>query len=280
MRFTQLFLIFFALLSVSGCSVMTLPESVSRGILNNDDLATVRDGLPTYLLLVDGLLENYPDSESILMTASALNGAYAGVFIDEPERKKRLTDKSLDLALKAVCSHKKKACDIRKMPFDEYNDLLRKMSRKKDLAPLYSLGSAWASSIQINSNDWNAIAELARVQALMTHIVELNPNYEKGMPWLYLGVLNSLLPQSLGGKPEVAKGNFERAIEVSNGRNLIVKVFYAQQYARLIFDQETHDRLLNEVLEADPHEDLLTLQNVYAQSLAETLLAGSQDYFE
>ncbi len=280
MHYFRFLAVALALFVTCGCSVMTLPDSVSKGILNNDDLATVRDGLPSYLLLVDGILENYPDNESILITASALNGAYAGVFVEEPERKKRLTDKSLNLALKATCSHNKKACDIRTMPFDEYTLLLQKMKKKKDLAPLYSLGSAWASSIQMNSSDWNAIAELARVQALMQHIVDLNPEYELGMPWLYLGVLNSLLPQSLGGKPEVAKQHFERAIEVSNGRNLIVKVFYAQQYARLVFDQEIHDRLLNEVLQADPHEDLLTLQNVYAQSLAKTLLAESQEYFE
>ncbi|WNO09648.1 TRAP transporter TatT component family protein [Teredinibacter sp. KSP-S5-2] len=264
----------------SGCSVLSLPDSISRGILNNDDLQMVGEGLPTYLLIVDGLLENYPDDKSILVTASALNGAYAGVFVDDLERKQKLTDKSLGLAQNALCVHNKKACNIRKMPFETYKSLLASMDRKKDLAPLYSLGSAWAAYIQLNSSDWNAIAELTKVQALMQHIVTLNPEFENGMPWLYLGVLNSLLPQSLGGKPEVAKQHFEKAITVSDGKNLIIKVYFAQQYARLTFDQQLHDQLLQDVLAADPHQELLTLQNVYAQSLAKTLLEESQEYFE
>ena len=280
MHIARFVLLLTALSFTTACSVMTLPDSISKGILNNDDLKTVEQGLPTYLLIVDGLLENYPENTKILQTASALNGAYAGVFVEDQERKKRLVEKSFKLALKATCAHKSKACDVRKMPFDEYKSLLQSMTGKEDIAALYSLGSAWASNIQLNSSDWNAIADLARVEALMSHVTTTAPNYEKGMPWLYLGVLNSLLPQSLGGKPEQAKQSFEKAIEVSQGRNLIVKVYYAQQYARLVFDQQLHDRLLNEVLNSDPHEELLTLQNVYAQKLAKALLADSQDYFE
>ncbi|MEC9256832.1 MAG: TRAP transporter TatT component family protein, partial [Pseudomonadota bacterium] len=58
------------------------------------------------------------------------------------------------------------------------------------------------------------------------------------------------------------------------------KVLYAKQYARLMFEQELHDTLLTEVLEADPYAEGLTLINRLAQRQAETLLAESADYFE
>ena len=59
-------------------------------------------------------------------------------------------------------------------------------------------------------------------------------------------------PASLGGKPEEGKANFEKALALSQGRNQMVRVLYAQFYARLVFDQQLHDKLLNEVLAADP----------------------------
>ena len=40
-----------------------------------------------------------------------------------------------------------------------------------------------------------------------------------------------------------------------------------------------HDRLLREVLEADPREPGLTLSNTLARQQARQLLATSEDYF-
>ena len=95
-----------------------------------------------------------------------------------------------------------------------------------------------------------------------------------------MGVLESQLPPSLGGRPDLAKMHFENAIRASDGRHLMAKVLYAQQYARLLFEQELHDRLLTEVLQADPRAEGLTLINQLAKQQAEVLLAESAEYFE
>jgi hypothetical protein len=47
----------------------------------------------------------------------------------------------------------------------------------------------------------------------------------------------------------------------------------------LVFDKELHDRLLNEVVAADPVIEGMTLTNKIAQERARELLAGSDDYF-
>jgi hypothetical protein len=90
--------------------------------------------------------------------------------------------------------------------------------------------------------------------------------------------METLLPASLGGKPELGRLHFERAIEI-NESYLMTKVIYAEQYARLVFDQELHDRLLNEVLSADPIVEGMTLVNRIAQERAKELLSASKDYF-
>ncbi|HEX6832016.1 MAG TPA: TRAP transporter TatT component family protein, partial [Rudaea sp.] len=67
--------------------------------------------------------------------------------------------------------------------------------------------------------------------------------------------------------------------DYSGGRNLMVRVLYAQFYARLTFDQPLHDKLLNEVLAADPVAPQLTLVNTLAKRKAKALLESGKDYF-
>jgi hypothetical protein len=59
----------------------------------------------------------------------------------------------------------------------------------------------------------------------------------------------------------------------------MVKVEYAKRYGRMMFDQELHDRLLNEVLNAEVVVPGHTLSNVLAQRQARELLQSSADYF-
>ena len=59
----------------------------------------------------------------------------------------------------------------------------------------------------------------------------------------------------------------------------MTKVFLSHLYARLELEQELHDRLLNEVLAANPVVPGNTLINTYAQRQAALLLAESVDYF-
>ena len=96
---------------------------------------------------------------------------------------------------------------------------------------------------------------------------------------MILGVLATLRPASLGGKPEEGKADFEKALALSNGNNQMVRVLYAEHYARLVFNQELHDKLLNEAIAADPHSPGLTLINTVAQVRAHKLLESGKDYF-
>ena len=123
------------------------------------------------------------------------------------------------------------------------------------------------------------MADPPKVQALMERVVVLDGGYEDGGAHLYLGVLYSLRPASLGGRPDLAREHFERAIELSDGNNLMAKVLFASQYARLVFDRPLHDRLLSEVLDAEIAAAGYTLTNTLAQEEASELLAESDEYF-
>ena len=85
--------------------------------------------------------------------------------------------------------------------------------------------------------------------------------------------------RTLGGYYLLVSHNFEKAIEISEGRYLMTKVMFADQYARLLFDRELHDKLLVEVMASDPSEPGLTLINTVAQRRAQELLDTADAYF-
>jgi len=73
-------------------------------------------------------------------------------------------------------------------------------------------------------------------------------------------------PDVAGGKPEAGRAHFERAIALSDGRNLIAKVELARRYARMMFDRRLHDTLLQDVMQAEIEAPGLTLSNALAST--------------
>ncbi|MEM9531112.1 MAG: TRAP transporter TatT component family protein [Pseudomonadota bacterium] len=268
-----------------GCSKIvssatnSFAGALSAGILNQDDLETVRDGAPAYLLLVDGFIAENPDNEALLLAGADLYGSYAGAFVDDAERSQRLAARAVHYARRALCGRNPALCEQLDASFESFESALDESTEAEQLNALYGLGSAWATSIQLNSGDWNAIASIPKVEALMEKVIELDPEFQRGWPHLYMGVVTSQLPPAYGGKPEVGQGHFEAALKQSERRNLMVQVLYASEYARLVFDQELHDRLLDEVLAAEPEEPNLTLINTIAQKRAKELREQGSDYF-
>lgn len=271
-------------LLLSGCGVLIssatrdLTTDLTQAILNNNDLKTVEAGGPAYLLMVDSLLYRDPQSEPLLRAAASIYTAYTDVFVKDAVRAQKLTDKALGYAFRAVCAGRQETCALRQKSFQEFEKAMAVFTIK-DLPSLYALGSAWAAWIQVRRQDWNAVAEIARVESIMQRVVDLDEFYQDGAAHLYLGVLSALIPSALGGKPETGREHFERALAIAGSRNLMVKVMYAQYYARLMFDRALHDRLLHEVLEADPDVPGYALANALAQQQALELLKSANDYF-
>lgn len=284
MHLIRLLSILLTSLAVAGCASFAtsatgrLADNLSSAILNQDDPETVEAGAPSYLLLIDSLIEGDPRNEDLLLAGSRLYGAYAAAFIREPERAKRLARKARDYGDRALCAHDARLCNLLERPYDDFAAAISTL-KLNDVPVLYASGTAWAGWIQANSSDWNAIASLAKVKAMMTRVIELDETYSHGEAHLYLGVFATLLPPALGGKPEEGRAHFERAIELSAGRDLMAKVEYARRYARIIYNRPLHDRLLQEVLAADAAVPGLTLSNVLAKRQAKELLDSAESYF-
>lgn len=262
---------------LAGCAGIST-SNLTDAVLDQNDPETVGAGAPAFLLLVDGMIHNDPGDEDLLIAGAKLYSAYAGVFVHDGERAQRLTARARQYAERALCEYRNALCGMAEKPFDQYTATLA-LVRKRHVPYVYAFAATWAGWIEARSNDWAAIAELPKVKAAMERVVQLDENYEHGGAHLYLGVLDTLLPPALGGRPEEGRAHFERALALSQGRDLMVKVEYARRYARLTFNRALHDRLLKEVLAAPVDAPGLTLSNTLAQRAARELLKSADSYF-
>lgn len=267
--------------TLGGCVVRLIGakagEALSAAILNQSDPELVGSGMPAYLLILDGLISQHPENPALLSAGAQLFALYGSRFA-APERAVALTDKARRYGQKALCIVHEASCTWGTTDYDRLVAELKDVDGRS-IGPLYSYAVGWLANLQATSSDWTAVAELPWVQAVLDRTVELDESYEHGAVHGYLGILNSLRPPALGGQPEIARQHFERAIELSEGRDLSIKVEYARRYARLVFDQGLHDRLLTEVLNASAEAPGFTLFNVLAKQEAEKLLATSKEYF-
>jgi tetratricopeptide (TPR) repeat protein len=276
--------VIFACFLVSGCGYFiekagqNFGNNLSAAVLNQSDPEIVRDGAPAYLLLLDSLLEGSPDSPALLSAAATLYATYGTVFADDPERAARLTERALKYSTTAICGSYKPSCEWDGMLFEDYQNTLPDL-KAKHADVVFSHGLASLAFIRAHSSDYAAIALLPYSEALFERYLEINDGSDDGAVHTYLGILNTLIPPALGGKTDKGREHFERAIRISGGRDLSAKVEYANGYARMLYERELHDRLLNEVLEADPEMPGSTLLNVLAQRQARSLLESADDYF-
>jgi hypothetical protein len=268
----------------SGCAILvsnaasSFSDNLSAAVLNQDDPELVRDGLPTLMLTMDSMIEGSPDNPQLLAAGANLYAIYGGLFDIDEDRALKLTARARRYGLKAMCETYEPSCAWPGMTYDEFVATLDGVGPKHaDI--LYSYGFASLSFLQARTSDYDTIAEFPLVQALFDHYLDISGDEVNSSVYTFMGTMHTLRPPSLGGEPELAREFFERAIAESGGHDLGAKVAYAKGYAKLLYERELHDRLLNEVLEADPNQNGFVLTNVMAQKEAAALLAEADDFF-
>lgn len=268
-----------ATLSLGACAIAEkTANGLTAAVLNQNDPATVREGMPAYLLLIDGTIHGDPENAQLLFAGAKLYGSFAGQFVEDEDRARLLADRALDYARRGLCVELMNVCQSLDGRADALSEQLVSID-EDDAVVLYDFAATWATWLQLNTGDWAAIGQLPKIRKMMERVADLIPEHDHGNVFLYLGVMSTQIPPAMGGKPEEGKAFFEQAIVHSEGRNLMAKVLFAENYARLMFDQPLHDGLLQEVLAADPNEDGLTLINVVAQEKARELVESAKDYF-
>lgn len=277
-------LIGFVACTLSGCASLIssatsgFTDNLSASILNQDDPETARAALPTFMVTIDSLLRNNPDDPDLLASGATLYASYGAIFADDTVRASRLTTRARRYASTAMCETYTPSCNWADNNYDEFVATLDGIKPKHGEF-LYTYGFASLVYLRAHSSDWNSLAELPQIEALFNRYLDISGDEVNSAVYTYMGILLTLRPPALGGEPERAREYFEKAIALTDGHDLSAKVEFARGYAKLLYERELHDRLLNEVMAADPYHDGFTLSNVLAKEQAAVLLAEADDYF-
>jgi hypothetical protein len=265
------------LIILGGCGFPTMAGLV-EGLNQQTDLELVCDGSSSYLLLLDSLLFEDPDDISLLVNTTKAYSAYVMVMPEcgRPERSTILSEKARKYGLRLL----RETTGIEQTDtLDEITDKLE-ASGRKEVEALFWGAYGWAKWISFQQGAPAAVIDLPKVEMIMKRVVELDGNFYNGGAHLFLGIYYTLKPAIYGGAPEASRSHFEKALAISGNRFLPIQVAYANSYAKMVFDRELHQKLLEEVLSFDiSTAPAITLSNLVAQKQARKLLEEIDDYF-
>ena len=257
----------------------SMMEDVAAATAKHDDVDLVTAAAPTYILLLEGLLEGNPKSQRLLVAAAEAYLSYGTIVESEDlNRAGRLYARAKEYGLRAL-RQERGVGDLVEAPYPVYATIADKLD-DADLPVVFWAASSWGAWIASHTESVTALAELPRVILLMNWVLERDESYYYASPHVFLGVYHAALPPMLGGDPDRARRHFDRALELTESRALTVHVQMARHYARQVYDRELYVSLLTKVLDS-PVDDIpeLTLQNRAAQRLAEQLLEETDAYF-
>jgi hypothetical protein len=236
---------------------------------------------PGMLMQLDGFLVSSPDNEELLYRAAELNCSFAMTFLDTRDREWAADEylKGRDYALRGLSNLAPELGEaIRSGQEDKVKEAAARVG-VRELPLLFFTGLCWGGYINATMDAGNA-AELPVVEALMRRVLEIDETFYFGAGHVFFGMLNAGRSELLGGNLEKGREHFERAIELTGGHLLPVKVHFARSYAVQKQDPELFTRLLNEVLEDDtPSPREWIVGNAAARKDAALLLEQISDLF-
>jgi hypothetical protein len=257
-----------------------LVQDVAKAAYKQSDLTIIREGMPAYLMLMDGMTEAWPDNEQLLIAAAQAYSSFASVFAADQDEEylKLIAEKARAYALRALAQRGFQ--DPIQSSFDDFEAAVQG-SNKKDVPYLFWAATCWASWIMMHLDSMEAMAELPRVELMMRRALELDEGFYYGGPHIFMGMWLAVRPAIAGGDLQKAQEHFLRALDLGEGKFLMAYVYYADNYARRALDKELFVSTLEKVLEtpADCTPEL-TLLNTVAQQKAQELLTRVDEYFE
>ena len=258
----------------------TLLQEVASASSKQSDLRILREGMPAYLMLMDGMIQAWPDNDQLLIAGAQSYSSFASLFVEDQDEAyaRVLYARGKEYALRAL--------EIRGLknplerPFDEFKGALSRFG-KKDVSYLFWSATCWTNWIRLNLDSMEALSELPKVEWMMRKVLELDEGFYYGGPHLFMGIWYASRPKMAGGDLKKAQEHFMKALDLGQGKFLMAYVYYAKYYARKTMDKELFISTLQKVLEtpAETSPNLI-LANTIAKKEAKELLSRMGDYFE
>jgi predicted anti-sigma-YlaC factor YlaD len=150
----------------------------------------------------------------------------------------------------------------------------------KDVPQIYWTAAAWGAAISQSKDHPDLIAEVPLLEALLDRALELNEGWNDGAVHTLFISYEMARPGVKGDASERARQHFERAMELSGGRQAAPLVAFAESVCVQKQDLKQFEQLLNQALALDvnaaPDNRLV---NTLMQRRAKWLLSRKTDLF-
>lgn len=286
-----------ALILISACSVKKYAIKQMGGALSNssgtfgsdNDPELIRAAVPFSLKLIEALLEQTPNDLGLLSAANSGFTQYAFGFVhldaDETadsataaalrERTTKLYLRARDYGLRGLAVKVPGFADQLKA---NPKAAVQKLTAK-EIPFMYWTALSWAGALAA-SRDFFMLPQIPLFEALLDRALELNEAYDAGALHAFMITFEMVSPTRKGDKAAKAKQHFDRAIELSHGKQPGPYVTYAESVLLPAKDRPQFEAMLKKAIAIDVNADPPhRLQNLLVQRHAKWLLARTDKLF-
>jgi tetratricopeptide (TPR) repeat protein len=212
------------------------------------DLNLAEQSIPSSLKLLEGLLKSDPENSNVLSSLCMGFCGYSLFFVEDKD-----PARASDLYLRAR-NYGLKALDLDGDHIGSNNRILRRIGNfgASKLEALMWTTVSWNAWINLNLDKPAALAQLRIAQDCLNRLLEIDPEYQYGLPYILMGTTLSALPPMLGGDSQKARVYFQKALNSGNRRFFLAQFYYAKYYAVRIQDRELFESLIDEIIQGDP----------------------------
>ena len=284
----------------SGCSIKRMAVNKVGAALagsgttfaSDDDPELVKAAVPFSLKLMEGLLNQSPRHEDLLLATASGFTEYAYAFVqqdaDELEDKdlaaaEEMRGRARRLFLRAR-NYGLRGLEVRHKGFEK---ALRadpkqavRTARVKDVPLLYWTAVSWAGAISLSKDNPDLIAEMPVVEAMMDRALALNEAFDDGAIHSFLITYEMSRPGGTGDPAARSQQHFERALALSQGLQAGPMVSFAEAVCVQKQDLKQFEDLLHQALAINPDaKPEWRLVNLVMQRRAKWLLSRTDQLF-
>ena len=284
----------------SGCSIRRMAVNKVGDVLagggttfaSDDDPELVKAAVPFSLKLMEGLLNESPRHEGLLLAASSGFTQYAYAFVkqdaDELEDKdlaeaEEMRGRARRLYLRAR-NYGLRGLEVRHKGFEK---ALRadpkqavRAARVKDVPLLYWTAVSWAGAVSLSKDNPGLIAEMPVVEAMMDRALALDETFGDGAIHTYLITYEMSRPLGTGDPAARSRQHFERALALSGAQQAGPMVSFAEAVCVQKQDLKQFEALLQQALAINPDaKPEWRLVNLVMQRRAKWLLSRTDQLF-
>ena len=284
----------------TGCSVKRMAVNKVGDALagsgttfaSDDDPELVKAAVPFSLKLMEGLLNESPRHEGMLLATASGFTEYAYAFVqqdaDELEDKdlaaaEEIRGRARRLYLRAR-NYGLRGLEVRHKGFEK---ALRadpkqavRVAKLKDVPLLYWAAVSWAGAISLSKDNPDLIAEMPVVEAMMDRALALDEAFDDGAIHSFLITFEMSRPGGTGDPAARSRQHFNRALALSQGLQAGPMVSFAEAVCVQKQDLEQFETLLHRALAINPDaKPEWRLVNLVMQRRAKWLLSRTDQLF-